>query len=153
MTQTIEVFIQAAAGSVEKQVLDERTLEYRSTFVVPLPYPFPYGFVIGTSTEDGDCIDCYVISKRPLATGSTVRCTPVALLEQLENGEVDHKILAVLPDDAEELPLDQAIETLREFILGIFAHFPGVTVALGRVHDAASASAFITTSRTSRATS
>ena len=58
----IQVLIQVEAGSCDKHFYNERTLEYRETRRITRPYPYPYGFTIGTSAADGDCVDCYLIT-------------------------------------------------------------------------------------------
>ena len=73
---------------------------------VSAAYPFPYGFVVGTKAGDGDAADCFVLTARNLVSGTATDCEPVGLLEQIEDGEVDHKVLAVLPGETFEL--DQA---------------------------------------------
>lgn len=138
----MRVFIQAATGSVEKQCNDEKTLAYRSTETVARPYPFPYGFVLETQGEDGGNVDCYVISRRPLIAGEVVDCEPAALLEQLEDGEVDHKVLAVFPDEGSVVD-SAAIETLRAFIIEMFVAFPEAKLELGSVRDAEAARAHL----------
>jgi inorganic pyrophosphatase len=89
--------IQVAGGSCEKKLYNERTLECRETRRTARPYPYPYGFIIGTSAADGGCVDCYLITQDRLKAGTIVACEPVGLLEQDEGGEVDHKVLAVCP--------------------------------------------------------
>src|SRR5216117_1976606 len=93
----IQVLIQVAAGSCDKKFYNERTLEYLETRRISQPYPYPYGFIIGTSAADGDSVDCYLITTDTLKSGTIVECEPVGLLWQDEDGEVDHKILAALP--------------------------------------------------------
>ena len=99
----IRVFVQNEAGSDRKNVHDEKSLALVRSVRVSRPYPYPYGFVLGTSAEDGDNVDCFVVTPRPLRTGTIVACVPVALLEQVEDGEVDHNVLAVPQDEAPEL--------------------------------------------------
>ena len=77
-----------------KHIHNEKTLELKSTTRVSRAYPFPYGFVLDTTGEDGDNVDCFVLTDRPLHTRDIVECEALALMEQIEDGEVDHKILA-----------------------------------------------------------
>ena len=93
----IKVLIQVEAGSCDRNLYNERTLEYLETQRGSRPYPYPYGFIIGTSATDGDCVDCYLITSDRLAAGTIVECEPIGLLLQDENGEVDHKVLAAIP--------------------------------------------------------
>jgi inorganic pyrophosphatase len=128
----IKVCIEVAAGSCDKHLYDERTLEYKGTRRVSRPYPYPYGFIVGTSAADGDGVDCYVITHHKLQAGAIVACEPVGLLEQDEDGEVDHKVLAALP--GQNVTLDQALlQELRDFIYAAFAQFPDVRVSVGRI--------------------
>ena len=93
----MRVFIENEAGSRRKNIYDERTLAHLRTVEVSAAYPFPYGFVLGTISGDGDAVDCFVLTETPLPSGTIVECQPVGLLEQIEDGEIDHKVLAVPP--------------------------------------------------------
>src|SRR6266571_9394132 len=93
----IRVCVEVDAGSRDKHVYNEQTLELRGTRRTSRPYPYPYGFIVGTSAADGDGVDCYVITRERIRAGSIVECEPIGLLEQDEDGEVDHKILAAMP--------------------------------------------------------
>ena len=61
-------------------------------------YPANYGFIPHTLSEDGDPIDCMVITPTPVATGAVIHARPIgALLMEDEKG-VDEKIIAVPVD-------------------------------------------------------
>lgn len=129
----IKMLIQTEAGSCDRKVYNEKTLEYIKTSHGAHPYPYPYGFIVGTGAEDGDCVDCYLVTKNKVEAGSIVECEPVGLLEQYEDDEVDHKVLAVLPGD--DTKLDRVVlEELQTFIKKIFSEFPDMNVRVGRVH-------------------
>jgi inorganic pyrophosphatase len=91
------MLIQVAAGSCDRNIYNERTLEYLETRHSSRPYPYPYGFIIDTSAADGGCVDCYLITSDKVTSGTIVECEPVEFLLQDEAGEMDHKVLAVLP--------------------------------------------------------
>ena len=80
----IQVLVQVVAGSSDKNFYNERTLEYLETRHASRPYPYPYGFIIGTRAADGDCVDCYLITSERLASGTIVECEPMGLLLQDE---------------------------------------------------------------------
>ena len=128
----IKVLIQVEAGSCDRNLYDEKTLEYKETRRISLPFPYPYGFIPGTRAADGDCVDCYIITDHKLKAGSIVECDPVGLLEQDEDGAVDHKVLAVLPDHNVELG-ERLLEELRDFIYDLIAPFPDVHIRIGRI--------------------
>lgn len=135
---TIRVFVQNEAGSTQKRLYDEKRLIHLRTVEVLRPYPFPYGFVIGTTSDDGDNLDCFVLTIRPLTTGTIVDCAPVALLEQIEDGAEDHNVLAI-PVGEEPVDLESATVQLRAFIAHVFDHVPGKAIATGRLLDATAA--------------
>ncbi len=139
---TMRVLIENEAGSTTKRTYDERTLALVSQAEVSAAYPYPYGFAIGTRSGDGDAVDCFVLTGRPLASGSVVECTPVALLEQIEDGETDHKVLAVLVGDQATID-EQALVAIKAFIARVFAHVPGKTMTIGRLLDRQTAEAFL----------
>ena len=142
----IKICIQIEAGSQDRYLYDEKTLVYKGTRRMPLPFPYAYGFIPGTSAADGDCVDCYLITKASLKPGSLIDCEPVGLLEQDEAGEIDHKILAALP--GQDVEIDEAIlQELRDFIYAIFAQFPGAPVRLGRFLPREAALDYIETHR------
>ncbi len=128
----IKVLIQAEAGSPNKMRYDEKTLKPIEVGRVSLPYPCPYGFILATTAADGDNVDCYVFGDDSLKTGSIVDCEIVGLLEQIESGEPDHKVLAVVAGQKAVLP-DGVAEVLEDFIYGVFTQYPDSAVSVGAV--------------------
>ena len=128
----IQVLIQVAAGSCDRKFYDERTLEYLETRHGSRPYPYPYGFIIGTSAADGDCVDCYLITSDKVASGTIVECEPVGLLLQAEEGEIDHKVLATMPSQDVVLG-PELLQELQEFIYAVFAKYPDMEVRVGPI--------------------
>jgi inorganic pyrophosphatase len=138
----MRVFIENEAGSRRKNIYDERTLAHLRSIEVSAAYPFPYGFVLGTVSGDGDAVDCFVLTETPLRSGTIVECEPAGLLEQIEDGEIDHKVLAVLPGT--DARLDAAmLAAVRTFIAGVFAHVPGKRMEIGRLLDWPAAEAYL----------
>jgi inorganic pyrophosphatase len=129
---TLEVFIQNEAGSSEKHNFDEKTLAYLGSKPVSRAYPYPYGFILGTTSADGDNLDCFILTDRPLDRATTVVCEPIGLLEQIEDNLPDHNVLAVPVGERFER-LDEAVERLRDFIAHVFDHVPGKQISTGRV--------------------
>ena len=129
-----------------RHVYDARTLAHVRTVEISAAYPFPYGFVIGTTGADADAVDCFVLTEAPLPSGSTVECEVVGLLEQIEDGEIDHKVLVVLSGtDARVDPA--AITAVKNFIARAFAHVPGKHIKLGRLLGPPAAEAYLTQCR------
>ncbi|MBI3256068.1 MAG: inorganic diphosphatase [Candidatus Andersenbacteria bacterium] len=127
----MKVFIENEAGSSQKNIFNEKTLEYKKTYDVSAAYPFPYGFVISTTSGDGDNLDCFVLTQKPLKSRDIVDVEPVGMFEQVENSQEDHKVLAVLPE--EHFIIDEETQDIfRKFIKEVFSHRPNHRIALGR---------------------
>jgi inorganic pyrophosphatase len=128
----IKMLIQVESGSRDKKLYNEKTLEYKGTNRNSLPYPYPYGFIIGTSAADGESVDCYLITNDKIKSGSIIECEPVGLLEQIEDGQIDHKVLAAIPGQTVKAG-PELLEELRDFIYAVFAWFPEVSISIGRI--------------------
>jgi inorganic pyrophosphatase len=138
----MQVFIENQRGSRRKNIYDERTLQHLRTVDVSASYPYPYGFVIGTVSGDGDAVDCFVLTSEPLKAGTRLECDPIGLLEQIEDGEIDHKVLAV-PSGAAAAIDDSVISALKEFISGVFSHVPNKRMEIGRLLDRNAAESYL----------
>ena len=137
-----QVFIQNEAGSDEKHYHDEKTLEWRGTVRVSRPYPYPYGFIVDTTSPDGCNVDCFVLTHRPLKTGEVVECEPLGLMEQIEDGQEDHNVLA--KPDGEDTTVTWAVEAqLTEFVCHVFDHIDGKKIQVGRFLGASEAEAHV----------
>jgi len=128
----MRVFIENEAGSRRKNTYDERTLRHLATADVSAAYPYPYGFVIGTLSGDGDAVDCFVITRQALSAGSTVECKVIGLLEQIEDGKIDHKVLAAIAGTQATVDA-AALAALKDFVANVFAHVADKTVVVGRL--------------------
>lgn len=126
----IKVCIQVTAGSSDVHIYNEKTLDFKRTVRISQPYPYPYGFILGTAAEDGDNLDCYLITGKDVDPGAIVECEPIGLLEQHEGEEVDHKILAALPGRDVSLS-KELFQELQDFIYTVFAEFPESRVCVG----------------------
>ncbi|MGC2332149.1 MAG: inorganic diphosphatase [Candidatus Acidiferrales bacterium] len=126
----MRVFIQNEAGSFVKHFHDEKTLELKRTALVSRAYPFPYGFVLHTTAADGLNVDCFVLTKSRLRTGQVVECDPIGLMEQIEDGNEDPNVLAVIR--GEEEFLDEATRlALVDFVSHVFDHVAGKSIRAG----------------------
>lgn len=79
-----------------------------------LPYPGNYGFIPGTYSDpkkggDGDALDILVLCPS-LKTGTVVEVIPIGMLNLIDAGEIDTKILAI--------PADSALQTITAKTLG-----------------------------------
>ena len=130
----MKVFIENEAGSDQKNLYNEKTLEYKKTVTVSRKYPYPYGFILDTTSGDGDNVDAFIITDKKLKQGQIVECEPVGLMEQIEKSwdesnsgmeEIDHNILAVLTEENQShqsVVSDEVKAMLTDFVLHVFDH-------------------------------
>lgn len=95
--EAFNVIVEIPEGSNLKYEYDEASDEIKVDFIFKdLFFPFSYGFVPHTLGGDGDQLDAIVLASAPLASGTVVKCQAVGVLETLDRGEVDNKLI-VLP--------------------------------------------------------
>ena len=99
--EELNCIIEIPKGSPNKYEIDKETglIALDRANYSSAPYPFDYGFVPQTLWDDGDALDIIVPSTFPLATGILVRVRPVAVMEMIDDGESDYKVIAVPVDD------------------------------------------------------
>jgi len=146
----MKAFVQNEAGSRVKHSHNEKTLELLGTSQVSRAYPFPYGFVLDTTADDGLSVDCFFLTEKPLRTGQIVECDPIGLMEQFEDGKADHNVLAVIHGE-EVLVTKKVIRTLTDFVAHVFDHIPGKTMHVGNFLSRPGALKYITSHRDSAA--
>ena len=119
----VQAVIEIPAGTSDKRQYDIAT----NTFPVDLrngiprrikflPYPANYGFIPGTRMDkaqggDGDALDIFVLCAG-VASGTVLEVEPIGIIELLDAGERDDKVIA--------LPVDPALRTVEASdILGL----------------------------------
>ena len=142
----VRVFIQNEAGTNRKHYHDEKTLALKRVVEVSKPYPFPYGFILDTTADDGWNVDCYVLTDRRLRTGEIVECEPIGLMEQVEDGHEDHNVLATLAGESRTVDVETQAD-LTAFSLNVFGHVDGKRMQVGRFLGRAEAEAHIRSHR------
>ncbi|MCB0327007.1 MAG: inorganic diphosphatase [Bdellovibrionales bacterium] len=129
----IEVFVENEKGSNIKHCYDTKSYQIIESRQVSQAYPYPYGFIPNTKSGDGEELDCYVITTKHYATGSTITCKVIGLLEQKEDHMMDHNIIAVPIDETNADP--QCLEKISYFIMNVFKHDPSKHIEVGRFLD------------------
>jgi inorganic pyrophosphatase len=87
-------------------------------------YPFNYGFIPHTLSEDGDPVDAAVIGQVPVTPGVVIRSRPIGVLLMEDEMGTDEKILCVPVDDLH--PYYREVASYRELPVIMreqFAHF------------------------------
>lgn len=75
-------------------------------------YPANYGFIPHTLSDDGDPVDCIVITQTPVASGAVIRARPVGALLMEDESGIDEKIIAVPIDELH--PYYKRVASYRE---------------------------------------
>ena len=95
----INVLIEIAAGSKNKYEYDKDIQAFALDRVLysSVKYPYDYGFVPNTLADDGDPLDGMVLMDEPTFAGCIIAARPIGMLEMIDGGDRDEKILCV-PD-------------------------------------------------------
>lgn len=87
-------------------------------------YPFNYGFIPHTLSEDGDPVDVCILAPYAFAPGSVCAVRPIGLLEMEDELGVDEKIIAVPNDKVYPLYKDvESLDDLPPLVLDQVRHF------------------------------
>jgi inorganic pyrophosphatase len=91
------VFVEIPKGSHLKFEFDEKLKRIKLDRVLygPNYFPFEYGFIMDTKGEDGDPLDCVLLSSFPTFPGCILKAKVIGMLEMEDEEGVDTKILAV----------------------------------------------------------
>ena len=95
--EEFNVIVECPKNSRVKYEVDKETglIMFDRVLYSPMHYNNNYGFVPQTLWEDGDPLDVLVMNEEPLVPGTLVKCRAIAVLDMIDGGEGDAKILAV----------------------------------------------------------
>lgn len=99
--EEFNAIIEIPKGSPNKYEVDKETglIKLDRANYTAAPYPFDYGFAPQTYWDDKDPLDCIVLTTFPLAPGILVAVRPVAVIDMVDDGDSDYKIIAVPVED------------------------------------------------------
>ena len=97
----INVLIEIPAGSKNKYEFDKDMNAFILDRVLfsSVQYPYDYGFVPNTLADDGDPLDGMVLMDQPTFPGCVIAARPIGMLEMIDGGDRDEKILCVPDED------------------------------------------------------
>ena len=103
----VNAVIEIPRDSVNKYEYDKTLHVFRldRTLFSPVHYPGDYGFIPSTLGHDGDPLDVLVLVEAPSFSGCLMEVRPIGVLQMVDQGNRDEKILAVAQSD----PLYQQI--------------------------------------------
>lgn len=122
--ESINVIVEIPSGSNNKYEIDKKTsvISLDRVNYSAAPYPFDYGFVPQTLWDDGDALDVVIISSFPFYPGIMVKVKPVGVLEMVDEGESDYKIIGVPVDDQRFANVND-VKDLNQHKLKEISHF------------------------------
>ncbi len=130
LDNTVNAFIEIPAGTIEKWEMspDGKTfmqeLEKNGPRKIDyLPYPINYGFIPQTLLSksvggDGDALDIVVIGPQ-IKRGSIVKVKVIGMIEMVDKGELDTKILSVLIKDELNISKVNSLKDLKKNYIGV----------------------------------
>lgn len=88
-------------GSKSKYELDKETgfLKLDRILHTSMHYPANYGFIPKTYGDDKDPLDGLVLCTEIIDPLTIVRCRPIGVINMIDNGEKDEKIIAIHTGD------------------------------------------------------
>lgn len=100
-TGIINVLIEIPGGGKNKYEFDKEMNAFILDRVLfsSVKYPYDYGFVPNTLADDGDPLDGMVMMDEPTFTGCVIASRPICMLEMIDGGDRDEKILCVPAED------------------------------------------------------
>ena len=99
----LNAIIEIPLNSSHKYELDKETglLKLDRALYSAVHYPANYGFIPQTLADDGDPLDILILGSDPIYPLTLVQARPVGLMNMVDQGEQDYKIIAVPCKDPE----------------------------------------------------
>jgi len=106
--QEINVVVDIPRGSSNKYEYNEEQgyTELDRVLYSPMFFPFEYGFIPQTASDDGDSLDVVLLTTFPTFPGCLIKARPIGFLLMKDEAGVDNKIIAV--------PLDKVDPRFKE---------------------------------------
>lgn len=97
LPEEINVIVDIPKGCSNKYEYKEEKGYFELDRVIysPLFFPFEYGFIPQTLSEDGDSLDVLLLTTFPTFSGCLIKARPVGVLLMEDEKGIDHKIVAV----------------------------------------------------------
>jgi inorganic pyrophosphatase len=95
--EVINAVIEIPSEGINKYEYDKKLHVFRldRNLYSPVHYPGDYGFIPSTLADDGDPLDVLVLVDTPSFSGCVQEVRPIGLLEMLDQGVADEKVLCV----------------------------------------------------------
>jgi inorganic pyrophosphatase len=142
--ELINAVIEIPLDGISKYEYDKELHVFRldRNLYSPVHYPGDYGFIPSTLGDDGDPLDVLVLVDTPSFPGCVQHVRPIGVLEMIDGGEGDEKILCVGADNPRYHDVynysDIYPHILKEIVhfFSIYKDLEGKSVEVRGWHDA-----------------
>ncbi|OYP33058.1 inorganic pyrophosphatase [Rhodopirellula sp. MGV] len=123
---TVNVIVEISQGGKIKYELNKETglLMVDRVLFSAVHYPANYGFIPRTFAGDGDPLDVLVLCQEPVVPLALMHARPIGLMTMIDEGKLDHKVIAVATSDAEYCDFEELsslpphrLDMVRRFFL------------------------------------
>jgi len=99
--EIVNAFIEITRGSKAKFEIDKKSgcIKLDRMLHSSVHYPINYGFIPRTYADDNDPLDILVACQADLPPGILCEARIIGMMEMIDRGEVDHKLIAVANED------------------------------------------------------
>jgi inorganic pyrophosphatase len=125
-TKLVNVVIEIPIGSQTKFEYhdDVKTIVVDRFLYTAFSYPFNYGFIPQTWSDDEDALDIVVLSSQPIPTGVVIECRVIGMINTEDEEGGDPKLIAVPKAKIDPVYADiDDVSKLPEHIKAKVTHF------------------------------
>ena len=133
--QEFNTVIEIPFGSSVKYELDKESglIKLDRVLYSAVYYPANYGFIPQTLAEDDDPLDVLVLCQETVVPLTLIHARTIGLITMIDQGENDHKIIAVATDDPEYNSYREASEMPSHRLTMLRRFFQDYTQLEGKV--------------------
>ena len=133
--QEFNAIIEIPFGSSVKYELDKESglIKLDRVLYSAVYYPANYGFIPQTLAEDHDPLDVLVLCQETVVPLTLIHARTIGIITMVDQGEKDHKIIAVATDDPEFNAYREAAEMPSHRLTMLRRFFQDYTQLEGKV--------------------
>lgn len=122
--KVVDAFIEIPTGSQNKYEYDKEQGVFKLDRVLfsPMFYPAEYGYLENTLALDNDPLDILVLVTNPTFPGCVIESRVIGVLNMIDSGEEDAKLLAVPVEDP-RFDHVKSLDDVSEHTLKEISHF------------------------------
>ena len=135
MPQEFNTIIEIPFGSSVKYELDKNSglIKLDRVLYSAVYYPANYGFIPQTLAEDDDPLDVLVLCQETVVPLTLIHARTIGLMTMIDQGEKDHKVIAVATEDPEFNSYREAAEMPSHRLTMLRRFFQDYTQLEGKV--------------------